>query len=527
MEKSIKKGDTAMLKVVTPDEAARLDAEAIREFGIPGVVLMENAALRVADRIQQRWEGNLEGKKVGILCGLGNNGGDGLAVARHLFQRGGLPMVFIMGSREKIKGDALINLNILERLPVDISYVQTIEEWTEKKVKLQGSHLLVDSLFGTGLSRRIEGIGAAMIEWMNASDIPVLSVDIPSGVDGRTGAIWGTAVMAEETVTFAFPKLGHFLYPGRDHTGMLYVEDISIPPQLGERIQREILEDRDIKRFLPPRRTNTHKGNYGKLAVIAGSNGLVGAGAMTAMAALRMGCGLVTLGVPESLLPVYETKLTEIMTFPLPDEGGSLGPDSMDAIHQLLLDKDCLAIGPGLGKKDGIFEILRNILETYDIPIVIDADGINHICQDMDVLERAKGEVILTPHPGEMARLTGRSIEEITRNPVEIAMEFAARWGITLILKGSTSIIAHRDGRLTLNLTGNPGMATGGSGDVLTGIIAALLCQGLNAYDATRVASYIHGKAGDWSAAIKGEYALIAGDIIEGIPAALKEIIGR
>ncbi len=516
-----------MLKVVTPDEAARLDAKAIREFGIPGVVLMENAALHVADQIQKRCEGNLEGKKAGILCGPGNNGGDGLAVARHLFQRGGIPIVFIMGSREKIKGDALINLNILERLPVDITYLQSVEEWMEKKAKLRGSHLLVDSLFGTGLSRGIEGIGAAIIEWMNASGIPILSVDIPSGVDGKTGAIWGSAVMAEETVTFAYPKVGHYLYPGRDHTGILYVEDISIPPQLGRGIQREILEDRDIKLFLPPRRSNTHKGSYGKLAVIAGSNGLVGAGAMTAMAALRTGCGLVTLGVPESLLPVYETKLTEIMTFPLPDEGGSLGPDSMDAVHQLLLDKDCLAIGPGLGKKDGIFEILRNILEGYDIPIVIDADGINHICQDMNVLERAKGEVILTPHHGEMARLTGRGIEEISRNPVETAMEFAARWGITLILKGSTSVIAHRDGRLTLNLTGNPGMATGGSGDVLTGIIAALLCQGLDAYDATRVASYIHGKAGDWSAGIKGEYALTAGDIIEGIPPVLKEIIGR
>ncbi|MGI6705048.1 MAG: NAD(P)H-hydrate dehydratase [Clostridia bacterium] len=516
-----------MLKLVTPDEAVRLDTEAIKEFCIPGVVLMENAALRVADRIQKRWEGNLEGKKIGILCGPGNNGGDGLAVARHLFQRGGIPVVLIIGNREKIKGDALINLNILEKLPVDISYIQSVEDWTEKKAKLLGSRLLVDSLFGTGLSRRIEGVGAAMIEWMNASGIPVLSVDIPSGIDGRTGAIRGTAVIAEGTVTFSFPKLGHCLYPGRDHTGILYVEDISIPPQLGTRIQREILEDQDIKGFLPLRRANTHKGNYGKLAVIAGSKGLVGAGALTATAALRMGCGLVTLGVPKSLLPVYETKMTEIMTFPLPDEGGSLGPNSMDAVHQLLLDKDCLAIGPGLGKRDGIFEILRNILEEYDIPIVIDADGINHICQDMNVLGRAKGEVILTPHPGEMARLTGRGIEEITRNPVEIAMEFAARWGITLILKGSTSVIAHRDGRLSLNLTGNPGMATGGSGDVLTGMIAALLCQGLDAYDATRVASYIHGKAGDWSAAIKGEYALTAGDIIEGMPAVLKELIGR
>lgn len=513
--------------VVTPSEAKAIDQRAIDEFSIPGIVLMENAALKTVDIIRKKYIKDCCSGKVVVLVGGGNNGGDGMAIARHLMLGGIELEVFIFSPEDRITGDAKTNLDILKKLQAAIRWVEDRNDLSLLDRELKGACLVIDSLFGTGLCRDIEGIVYEAIEKVNSHNVPVVAVDIPSGIHGENGHVMGIAIKADDTVTFGYPKRGHILFPGREYTGELHVVPISLPSDSAEAegVSGFTLGDMEVAMGLKERPSDGHKGTFGHVAVIAGSTGMTGAACLTSMAALRTGAGLVTLGVPASLNPIFENKLTEVMTVPLEDKGtGYLLSSGMEEIKKLITGKDVLAIGPGWGKNCDGLEILRNILAEFSIPIVIDADALNHISQDMELLSKHRGPVIITPHPGEMARLTIKSIKEVVEHPVDTAQKLARDYDIIVLLKGATSVVAHPDGRIYFNRSGNSGMGTGGSGDVLTGVIASFIAQGYSPYDAAVFGCYIHGRAGDYAKDRLGEAGMVAGDILDALPLVLKDL---
>jgi NAD(P)H-hydrate epimerase len=512
--------------VVTPFEMRRIDQRAIEQFGIPGIVLMENAAIKVVEVIQKVYSLK-EQDRVVVLVGVGNNGGDGLAVARHLFLRGVGVDVFLLAREDAVSGDAGINLGIVKKLGVPLVFVRDESDISRLKESLKSATLVVDAIFGTGLSRPVEGIFAEVIELVNRVALPVVAVDIPSGINGADGRVMGTAVKAMDTVTFGYPKRGHLLYPGRKYTGKLHVVPIGLPLDSAQAVgvQAFTLDVDEAAGMLKERPAEGHKGTFGRVAVVAGSTGMTGAACLAAMAALRSGAGLVTLGIPASLNDILENKLTEVMTRPLQDHGtGCLQEEALDDVLDLVRDADVLAIGPGLGKSGAVVEVLRNILGRIDISIVLDADGLNHISRDISLLSKHAGPVVITPHPGEMARLTGLSVAQIVESPVEVAQRFSQETGVVVLLKGATTVVCHPDGRVYFNTTGNSGMATAGSGDVLTGIIAGFIAQGYEPFDAAVLGAFVHGYAGDLAADAHGQAGMVAGDILEAVPLALKKM---
>ena len=541
------------MDVVTPSQMKRIDQRAIEEFRIPGIVLMENAALQTAQVILKHdflASVSKKPRKALILAGCGNNGGDGFAIARHLFLYGYQVSVLIVseGGRRP-GGDAETNLDALYALQngqnstqqnsgekdsqqknldafLQIHWLEDKKDLKQIKAMLQDTSLVVDALFGTGLDRPVAGLNAAVINAVNEmvnrkNHHIVLAVDIPSGINGETGQMMGTAIQADHTVAYGYLKPGHLLYPGREYSGQVHVVPISLPADSAKSVKAHLftLDDVEAAQMLRPRPRDSHKGTFGKVAVIAGSTGLTGAAHLSSLAALRTGAGLVTLGIPAALNPVMEQKLTEVMTYPLEDRGlGHLVTESLRDITELLKDKDVLAFGPGCGKNQGVFEILRNILGHFHIPIVIDADGLNHISRDMSLLRTHHAPVILTPHPGEMSRLTGLGVEEILSRPVETAARAATKYSCIVLLKGAASIVAEPGGKVYINASGNAGMAKGGSGDVLTGMIASFIAQGYPPFEATVLGCYIHGRAGEEAAGRLGETGMIAGDLIDAIP---------
>ncbi|NLX69465.1 MAG: NAD(P)H-hydrate dehydratase [Clostridiales bacterium] len=512
--------------VVTPDEIRRIDRRAIDEFGIPGIVLMENAALRVVEVINKYYPLKKRDLVV-VLAGGGNNGGDGLAVARHLFFDGVQVEVILLAQPERITGDAKINLEIVRRTGIPVYDALNSDGFQLAEQRLCRASLIVDAIFGTGLSRPVEGIFARIIEAVNDADAPVVAVDIPSGINGDNGHVMGTAVKAEDTVTFGYPKRGNLLYPGREYVGRLHVARISLPSDSAEAIGVKdfTLDKVEAAARIKKRSAAGHKGDFGKVAVIAGSTGMTGAATLTATAALRSGAGIAVLGIPASLNDILENKLTEVMTKPLKDNGtGCLHEDCLDDILDLTENMDVLAIGPGLGRNKAISEILRNIFGRINISIVLDADGLNGISENINLLGQHTQPVVITPHVGEMARLTGLTIAEILDSPVLVAQKFSQEQGIIVLLKGATTVVCEPGGRVYFNTVGNSGMATAGSGDVLTGIIAGLIAQGYDAYEAAVLGAFLHGYAGNLAASLRGEAGMLAGDILEALPAALKEL---
>lgn len=494
-----------MRTVVTPAEMAALDGNTIRKIGVPGAVLMERAALAVAEHIRQAYPG----QPVLVACGPGNNGGDGLAIARILHLWGVSLRCFTPSSA--YKGDALVNHNAARN--AGVPFVEGLESFRQAAYT---AGVIVDALFGTGLSQDITGQWADIVNIINVSGKPVVSVDIPSGIDGETGYVRGRAVKADCTITFQYAKTGHYLYPGREHTGSLIVADIGIVEDEALMKPRRVLDAEDTR--YPVREANSHKGNYGHVAVIAGSMGMLGAGALAARAAVRGGAGLTTWIVPQSMAIAASALITEVMLCPVPDEGGRLtAPCSEKAVLDALTGKSVAVIGPGMSRNNGTVELIRNILHTIDIPMVLDADGLFAL-SGYPALSTG-GARVLTPHPGEMARLMGCTIQEVENNPLDTVRRLAERFACTAVLKGSTTLIASREG-VTFNLTGNPGMATGGSGDVLAGLTGALLAQGFTAYEAACRACWLHGRAGDIAAQKLGMAGLAAGDIIECLPMA-------
>jgi NAD(P)H-hydrate epimerase len=402
--------------------------------------------------------------------------------------------------------------------------------------------LIIDAVFGTGLSGPVQGKIARIFEFINSSDVPVVSVDIPSGISANTGEVMGTAVKADYTVTFGLPKRGHFLHPGAEYSGRLFVEDIGFPAEViaSNKIKVSLIDNQTVSR-LPRRQAYSHKGDYGHVLVIAGSKGKTGAALMTANACLRSGAGLITMAVPESLIDVFQNRVTEEMTLPLPDDGnGMLSLKAVDEIFNFASQKvDVIAIGPGIGVSHDTEKVVAELIQRSTIPLVIDADGINSIALSVErrasskILKKAKSPIILTPHLGEMARLLASKVEgqrlsekrstlhALRSTIIDTAISFSKETGAYLVLKGVPTIVADPDGNAFINTTGNPGMATAGSGDVLTGIISSFLGQGLNPVDASISGVYVHGLAGDIAADYKGEHSLIASDIVNFLPDAL------
>lgn len=512
------------MKVATADEIRQLDRTAIEDLGIPGVVLMENAGLHVVNVIRERYP-DLQNKRMLIVCGKGNNGGDGFVVARHLFNQGVDVRVTLLAEKHLLKGDAKINFDVVAKMNIPVVEITSNEQLPAFRNLVQQADIVVDAILGTGLKEAVRGLYKHIIESLNKSRKPVIAVDIPSGLSADTGVVFGSCIRADVTVTFAVPKRGVILYPAADYVGDLEVVDISIPKRLIEHsdLKVHLLEYADVRGGFRKRLPNTHKGTYGHVLVLAGSPGKSGAAVMTGRSALRTGAGLVTLAIPENLRVPLEIPTLEVMTVSLPETiKGTISVDAYDEIIPLTKDKRVVAIGPGLTTHPSTVALVHRLIKTLEIPMVIDADGINAVAQKPDILLEAKAPIVLTPHPGEMARLAPNI--RIQNNRIPVAQETAQKYHSFIILKGVRTIIASPDGSVFINPTGNPGMATAGTGDVLTGIIAGLISQNVIPVEAAKIGVFLHGLAGDIVAEEKGEYGMIAGDVIDAIPHAVKRI---
>ena len=512
------------MKVVRAEEMRAIDNRAINEYGIPGVVLMENAGIRTVEIIEEILTG-LSNQQVVILAGRGNNGGDGFVVARHLMNAGIPVSVFLLGEPEQLTPDAKVNYQILERMRAPLYPLQTEEDLDRLTLALLKAGLIVDAIYGIGFKGSLNEFETQVVKMVNWSRLPVVAVDIASGIEADSGRVHGIAVQASHTVTFGLPKLGQLLEPGRSYTGTLTVADISLPRDLltASELKTNLITDELVQPFLAPRPAESHKGTYGHALIIGGSIGMTGAVIMAAYAALRVGAGLVTAALPESLQGGVENEIVEVMTVPLAETAqGTIAREALPAIENLLGTTSVCAIGPGMSRYQEAPAVLYQVLHSSGIPVVIDADGLNALSQDISMLNNRQIPVVLTPHPGEMARLTGLSIEEIQADRLEIARSFAHKWGVILVLKGNVTVVAYPSGDAFLHLRGYPGMATAGSGDVLCGMIAGLIAQGLRPQDAAMAAVYLHGLAGDHAAQVKGQRGLIAGDLIQALPEVLR-----
>jgi NAD(P)H-hydrate epimerase len=506
-----------------------LDQRTINGIGIPGIVLMENAGHGIFHHLRSHFP-DLKERKVAIVAGKGNNGGDGFVVARYLTDALITCKVFLLTSKDSMQGDALINFKIIERIGVPIVEITSSSEWKNALDEIRGYHLLIDAIFGTGLNTEIKGFLRDVIEDVNSLSCPKVAIDIPSGLNASSGKIMGVCIKADLTITLGLPKIGHVIYPGADYTGTLKLVDISIPHALieEERIPYNLILFDDITCLIRERSANTHKGDFGHLLVLAGSPGKTGAAALTCDAAMRIGSGLVTLGIARSLNSIMEVKLTEVMTEPLLEEdSGFLGMKSWEVIREILAGKTALALGPGISTRKGTADLVFKILEETSIPTIVDADGISALSREPSVLKKGKAPVVLTPHPGEMARLIKCSTRDVQEDRIGLSRNFSQEYGVYVVLKGARTVIAEPDGTVSVNPTGNPGMASGGAGDVLTGMIAGLTAQGYPVSSALRFAVFAHGLIGDLIAQERGKVGIIAGDIIHTIPRVLDLISQR
>ncbi|MGI6004338.1 MAG: NAD(P)H-hydrate dehydratase [Christensenellales bacterium] len=499
------------MRAVTPAQIRQMDMRAI-ESGIPSVQLMENAARAVA---RVATELKPEGR-IAVLCGRGNNGGDGLGAARYLSAAGHEVRVAVIAEDiHMLSEDSQQMCRKLFEMEVPVIFVDQQVRLQEFISRAISADLVIDALLGTGLSEAPRGMVKEAIIWINSQPADVLSVDIASGVDGETGNIPGEAVLADTTVCLQHLKTGQLLYPGRAWQGQVRVADIGIGAQFIPGDAAEVLYAQDVQRILPHRPANGHKGTFGHVVLFCGSRGMVGAGELAAKATLRAGAGMATLACGQSIADICMQKLTEVMVHPLPDDNiGCLNRNAVPYLETLLSDKSAVAVGPGWGKGLELQAVLQALLSQVKVPMVIDADGLNALSKLPDYRRRLPPNVVMTPHPGEMARINGVPVDEIVKNPVFYAKDLARRNGAVILLKGACTVIAAPDGRVAFNATGNVGMGTAGSGDVLTGIIAALLAQGVAPYDAACVGAFIHGRSGDIAVTKTGITGMIASDLI-------------
>ncbi len=509
--------------LVTAEQMRSLDRRTIEDFGVPSFTLMQRAAAGAAEVLRRRFA-PAQRRRILVVAGKGNNGGDGMVCARLLARRGTSVTVALLARPEDLKGDAARAFRELRETNVAIL---TNVDPRQLVSLLPQSTLLVDALLGTGLNAPAQGAMADAIVAMNSSGRPILSLDVPSGLDSDCGAPQGVAVCASATVTFGLTKVGQVIYPGRAFVGQLEVVDIGIPEvAVGDVSPKSwLLEPVDIARRLPVRAPTAHKGTCGHVLVLGGSVGRTGAARMAAEAALRAGAGLVTLAGPASLHATLAAHCPEVMTFPLPDEDGNLRFDE-GALRRALEGKNAVVLGPGMGTSDECLRVVRFILERPDLPVVCDADGLTLLARLPGAADYKRPYLVLTPHPGEFSRLTGKAVAEIQATRPRLAREFAAQRGCTLVLKGATTLVTEEGGTLWVNPTGNPGMASGGMGDVLAGLIGGFIAQGLRTVDASLVAVFVHGSAAD---ALSRDYAAVgylATDVARAVPRQLDALRG-
>ncbi len=511
-----------MIKIVTSLEMREMDSYTIDKLGIPGMVLMEKAGEGTVEVIKECIANSID-PMVYIFCGKGNNGGDGFVVARHLWDSGVQVITFIIGKEEDLKGDAKINFNIMKRLGLEYHFISSAEGL--KKYCNKSPDLIVDALLGTGITGAVHGFMKNVIQYINDLNCTVVSIDVPSGLNTDIPTVEGEAVMANITVTIALPKRCHIFYPAKKYVGDLHIADIGIPQKVknNSNVKIQLIERSDVK--LPERYPDTHKYNCGKVAVLAGSPGYTGAAALTAEAALRIGAGLVILGIPGILNQIMEIKLTEVITRPYHmGKSGHLTSIDEPEIKDLLDWCDVLAIGPGLGRLPETQNSIVQILSEFVKPTVIDADALFALAQFPNLLNSPHPHWILTPHHGEFLRLNKNINKSVFQKEfIKLAQEFAERHEVILLLKGAPSLVASPNGEIYVNSTGNSGLASGGTGDVLTGFIAGLIAQDLDILNAGITANYLHGLCADEIIQRETEYTLIAGDLIDHIGQVIKK----
>jgi len=513
------------MRVLDAAQMREADRRTIEELGVPSIVLMERAGQQVVEAIASAFDG-LALRRAAVLCGRGNNGGDGFVVARHLHRRGIKADVFVLGALDGVRGDARTCLDVLVRTGQPVVEAPDGAAWARRGSDLSRYDLIVDAMLGVGLSRPLDGMLQTVVADVNAASALVVSIDLPTGLSADSHRTIGPAVEAAVTVTLGAPKIPLVLPPGARLAGKLAVADIGIPPAVIDAVEGpriELLTPAGIRRLVPARAGDAHKGDFGRVLIVAGSLGKTGAACLAGLGALRSGAGLVTVATPRSCVAMVAAGAPEYMTAPLPETAdGAVRGEALDVV----LDTPCdvLAAGPGLGAGAGAAEVVHGLLERARVPIVLDADALN-VCAEAPARIRDRGgaDVVLTPHPGEMARLCGKSVQEVQTDRVDAARRFAAGHRAHVVLKGSRTIVAAPDGAVHVNPTGNPGMATGGTGDVLTGAVAAWRAQLADPTAACNTAVYLHGLAGDRAAEVCGEVALTASDLAAALGRAARE----
>ena len=508
------------MRLVAAEEMKALDRMAIQDVGIPGSVLMENAA-RGATRIFLDHFAPHQGAQIFILCGRGNNGGDGYVMARYLHEAGMSVKVMVLAPLGQIAGDALLNLNIIQKIGLQIYEAPDWETWSVFRHEIASSEYLIDGILGTGLNAPVKGYYRQAIEDMNGLDKSVMAIDIPSGLNADSGQIMGVAVRAKLTVTFGFPKVGQVIFPGAGLVGRLVRIDIGIPSTTTEKLpaRYHMTEPENFSGLFQTEGEDIHKGNRGHLLILAGSPGKTGAAALTALGALRAGAGLVTIGIAKSLNPILEEKTTEAMTYPLPEtRSGTLALDSERLIRELMVGKTALAIGPGLSTQVETVALVRRIVADCPLPMVIDADGLNAISGEKGVLVPCGERTVLTPHPGEMGRLAAQDTAAVQSDRLGTVARFVLERRCWLVLKGARTLIAGPNNPIYVNPTGNKALASGGSGDVLTGFISGLLARGWPIAKAVLAGVYVHGLAADLLEEKMGTAGILAHELAAVFP---------
>ncbi|MCD6474204.1 MAG: NAD(P)H-hydrate dehydratase [Thermoplasmata archaeon] len=500
------------MKISSVEEMRSLDKKAM-EHGIKDELLMENAAHACYFVLLR--EVGIAGKKFVVFAGPGNNGGDGLTLARKIHSMNGIVKIYLMAEPSKYKGVALMNYNIVKNIGIAIQKAVVNDELIED---IEKADVVIDAMLGTGISRNVEGLYKDVIDVINQHAKKVFSIDIPSGINGNNGKVMGAAIKADYTVTFGLPKIGNVFYPGYEHCGKLYVSHISFPPHIYKHIKMEINEPMP----LPPRLKHGHKGSFGDVLFIAGASRYYGAPYFAAMSFLKAGGGYARLAAPSSIIPFLGAGGSELVFVPMKEKDGSMALKNEEELVEIAGKSDMLVVGCGLSINDETKELVRRIVEKVDKPVVIDGDGITAVAEEKSCLKKRKNATIITPHPGEMSRLTGKSISEILENRIEILRAATKELDSIIVLKGAHSLIGYPDGRIFVNMTGNSGMATAGSGDVLSGTIAAMHGIGFSIEEAARMGVFVHGLAGDIAAMKKGEDGITARDIMQSLPEAMK-----
>jgi ADP-dependent NAD(P)H-hydrate dehydratase / NAD(P)H-hydrate epimerase len=517
------------MRILNAEQMREADRRTIHDIGIPSLVLMENAGRQVAAALESLYA-DLGERHLAIICGKGNNGGDGFVVARTLHQRGVSLSVFLVGQVSEVRGDARINLEILGRIGITVVEIADEGQWELHMSQVSSCDLIIDAMFGTGLKAALSGVYETIVADVNELGIPVVSIDLPSGMSADTADLIGDAIEASVTVTLGAPKLPLILPPAERQSGEVVIADIGIPADVIDGLEGpwvELMTRDQMRAIITPRAHDSHKGDYGRVLIVAGSRGKTGAAALAAQGALRSGAGLLTVATPVSCEAVVAGHAAECMTLGLVEtDEGTVRPEAIDGL--LAQPSDVVAVGPGLGRGDAVTTFVRALVEKSEAPLVLDADALNAFAGEADGLVGREGrDIIITPHPGEMARLVGCSVEDVQADRLGIARDFASAHRVYVILKGYRTIVASPGGRIFVNPTGSPGMATGGTGDVLTGMVAAWLAQLLDAEAACRIAVYLHGAAGELADADEGEVAMSAGDLASHIGDAILELTAR